>query len=78
MHFLDWRKSYDRAVQYVFLNSINLITDCELSDYSNVRLYIQPGGDAYAQQFSLGAAGKANILSFLDKMSGGRSNISTL
>ncbi|MGA8905473.1 MAG: BPL-N domain-containing protein [Candidatus Bathyarchaeia archaeon] len=66
-HFLDWWKSYDSAVKYVFLNSTNLNSDCDLSDYPNVRLYVQPGGDASYQQSSLGAAGKVNILNFLDK-----------
>lgn len=65
--FLDWWQSYDPAVKYVFLNGTNLKSDCNLSDYPNVRLYIQPGGHAYYQQSSLGAAGKANILEFLDE-----------
>lgn len=65
--FLDWWESHDATVKYVFLNATNLKSDCNLSDYPNVRLYIQPGGDAYYQQSSLGAAGKANILEFLDK-----------
>jgi hypothetical protein len=66
-HFFDWWESYDPAVKYVFLNSTNLKSDCHLSDYPNVRLYVQPGGDAYYQQLSLGVTGKSNILDFLDR-----------
>jgi hypothetical protein len=66
-HFFDWWESYDPAVKFVFLNSTNLNSDCRLSDYPNVRLYVQPGGDGYYQQLSLGVTGKSNILDFLDK-----------
>jgi len=65
--FLNWWESHDATMKYVFLNATNLKSDCALSDYPNVRLCIQPGGDAYYQQSSLGAAGKANILEFLDR-----------
>jgi hypothetical protein len=67
MNFLDWWHSYDPAVKAAFLNSTNLKSDCNLADYPNVILFIQPGGDAYGQQSSLGPSGKANILAFLDK-----------
>lgn len=67
MSFLDWWHTYDSAVKPVFLNSTNLSSDCKLSNYPNVVLYVQPGGDAYGQLSSLGASGKANILTFLDK-----------
>jgi hypothetical protein len=66
-NFFDWWHVYDPAVRPVFLNSTNLTSDCNLSNYSNVVLYVQPGGNAYDQQSALGSAGKTNILSFLDK-----------
>jgi hypothetical protein len=66
-NFLDWWHIYDSAVRPAFLNSTNLTSDCNLSNYPNVVLYIQPGGDAYDQQSALGLAGKMNILTFLDK-----------
>jgi hypothetical protein len=66
-HFFEWWESYDPAVRYVFLNSSNLRSDCDLSGYANVGLYVQPGGDAYDQQSSLGSAGRRNILNFLGK-----------
>lgn len=65
--FFDWWQSYDSTMKHVFLNSTNMKSDCHLSDYSNVKLYIQPGGDAFDQQTSLGPAGKSNILDFLSK-----------
>jgi hypothetical protein len=66
-NFFDWWHIYDPAVRVVFLNSTNLTSDCNLSNYPNVLLYVQPGGNAYDQQSALGSAGKTNILTFLDK-----------
>jgi hypothetical protein len=66
-NFFDWWHVYDSAVRPVFLNSTDLTSDCNLSNYPNVLVYVQPGGNAYDQQSALGSAGKTNILSFLDK-----------
>lgn len=65
-HFLDWWKTQDSSVNYVFLDKNDVKTDCNLANYPQVKLYIQPGGNAYYQQNALGAAGKANIAKYLD------------
>jgi len=36
----------------------------------NIKLYIQPGGDAYEQQHNLGPEGRKNILDYLDNHNG--------
>ncbi|MEK6850118.1 MAG: BPL-N domain-containing protein [Nanoarchaeota archaeon] len=64
--FLNWWRSYDSNISYVFLTSNNVKSDCNLLNYPNVKLYIQPGGNAYYQQKSLGAAGKTNILNYIN------------
>ena len=69
-HFLDWWKTHDSRVNYVFLDATDVKTDCYFANYPNVKLYIQPGGDAYYQQRSLGSAGKAKILDFMDNKNG--------
>ncbi len=65
-HFFDWWKSQDPSVNYMFLTSANIKSDCNLASYPNLKLYVQPGGDAYKQQKTLSSAGKNNILGFID------------
>jgi len=65
-HFFDWWKVQDPSVNYMFLTSSNVKSDCVLTNYPNLKLYVQPGGDAYNQQRTLGSAGKNNILGFID------------
>ena len=69
-HFLDWWKAQDLRVNYVFLDATDVKTDCNFANYPNVKLYIQPGGDAYYQQRSLGSVGKVKILDFIDIQKG--------
>jgi hypothetical protein len=38
---------------------------CDLARYPNLKLWVQPGGNAYDQQKALGPEGKANILKYL-------------
>jgi len=65
-HFLDWWKSYDSSLKYQFLTDTEIESTCDLTDYPNLKLYIQPGGNAYYQQRSLGSSGKVNIVNYLD------------
>src|SRR3989344_214666 len=69
-HFFDWWHSYDPNVKYVFLDRNDVKSDCDLSRFPNVKLYVQPGGDAYYQQNALGSQGKANILNFINSGKG--------
>jgi glutamine amidotransferase-like uncharacterized protein len=66
IHFLDWWKSQDPSINYVELDSRDVKTDCNLSSFPNLKIYIQPGGDAYYQQNKLQSAGKANIANFIN------------
>ncbi len=65
-HFFDWLASYNPGLHYVILDKNDVKTDCNLASFPNVKLYVQPGGNAYYQQNSLGNAGKQNILNYLN------------
>ncbi len=66
IHFLDWWKSSDSSIKYVILSSADLTSNCNLANYPNVKVYLQPGGDAYKQQRKLGSSGKSNIINYID------------
>jgi hypothetical protein len=67
-HFFDWWKAQDPAVDFVFLSATEAQACTNLvSTYPNLRMWVQPGGNAYDQQVALGATGKANINDFIDK-----------
>jgi Biotin-protein ligase, N terminal len=67
-HFFDWWKAQDPDVDYVFLTAAQAQACRNLkSTYPNLRMWVQPGGNAYDQQGALGATGKANINGFIDK-----------
>ena len=50
IHFLDWWKQQDASVDYAELDSYDITRDCDLDSFDNLKLYIQPGGNAYYQQ----------------------------
>lgn len=64
--FLDWWKSYNPEMNYVMLNAQDVTNNCVLSSYPNLKLYIQPGGDAYKMQKTLRQNGKDNIVNYLN------------
>eukprot|EP01035_Chromulina_nebulosa_P018093 gene18093-23742_t len=63
---LWWWKSYDSSISYIGLTASQL-QSCDLSSYPNLRVYINPGGDAYNQLSSLGTKGTANIKAFVQR-----------
>jgi glutamine amidotransferase-like uncharacterized protein len=66
-HFLDWWQTYDNSIKYVVLSANDLKSSQNvLSNYPNIRLYFQPGGNAFTQQLALGSTGKANINGYID------------
>ncbi|MBI3623067.1 hypothetical protein HY212_03230 [Candidatus Pacearchaeota archaeon] len=69
-HFLDWWKQQDPSIKYVILDSNDVKYDCNLSNYSAVKVYIQPGGNAYYQQKQLGSLGKSNINNYINSGKG--------
>ncbi|MGV8152430.1 MAG: BPL-N domain-containing protein [Candidatus Nanoarchaeia archaeon] len=64
--FMDWWKTQDPGINYVILDSNDVKTDCNLANYPNIKIYIQPGGNAYTQQNALGSSGKNNINNYID------------
>src|SRR3989344_3399266 len=65
-HFLDWWKLQDSSVKYVFLDSADVKSDCNLASYPNLKVYIQPGGNAYYQQKKLDSIGALNINNYIN------------
>ena len=61
---LWWLCDGGRACSYLALNATE-IQSCDLASYDNLRLFINPGGDAYDQLSSLKANGSANIIRFV-------------
>ena len=65
--FFDWWTTYDRNLKVQKLTARQVSHDCELTRFTNLKLYMQPGGDAYQQQLTLGSRGKNNINKYLDQ-----------
>ena len=65
IHFLEWWQEQDSGISYVELDSGDVQGGCDLTASPNLKLYIQPGGDAYLQQKRLGQDGKNTITQFL-------------
>lgn len=66
-HFMNWWETQDPSINYVLLSASNVKSDCNLANYPNVKIYIQPGGNGYYQQKVLGTLGKNNILNFINR-----------
>lgn len=66
IHFLDWWQQQDSGINYAELDSGDVQGECDLTSFPNLKLYIQPGGDAYLQQKKLGQDGKNSIVQFLN------------
>ena len=68
-HFWSWWAGANTGklnVQY--LTNDDLQRGCELASYPALRMYVQPGGNAYDQQNTgIKASGKANIVDFVGK-----------
>lgn len=64
-HFLTWWKQQDPTVDFQGLSAAQ-VSACTFQNYPELDMYIQPGGDAYQQQRSIGSTGKAKINSFIN------------
>lgn len=62
--FLWWWASYDSTIKYLPLAADDL-KNCELVSYPNLRVYINPGGDAYKQLAAMGSVGAQHIKDFV-------------
>jgi len=69
-NFWDWWQSADSRIQYKALSANHIIRQCNLLNYPNLKVYTQPGGNAYDQQLSLGSQGKQKILNYIDAKNG--------
>lgn len=63
---LWWWQQTDPNVQYIGLTSEDFV-NCDLKSFPNLKLYVNPGGDAYDQVAGLGTAGTANIKAFITR-----------
>jgi len=66
-NFFTWWAKAEPKVVYHRMTALNTEKDCDLSTYPNLKLWVQPGGDAYDQQTSMKAGGKENILKFIQR-----------
>lgn len=64
--FLWWWRQADPTVEYVALKEADF-RNCDLSSFPNLRLYVNPGGDAYMQLYNLGVEGTTNIKNFVSR-----------
>lgn len=65
-HFFAWWQAQDPDLHYQFLTAADAQACANLrTGYPNLKMWVQPGGDAYDQQSALGAAGKTNIAAFI-------------
>lgn len=63
---LWWLKSHDPSVTYQGLEDAD-VQYCDLASMTNLRIYLNPGGNAYNQLSGLGANGTANIKAFIER-----------
>jgi len=63
---LWWWKQTDQTIDYVGLTSEDFV-NCDLKSFPNLKIYINPGGDAYDQIGALGTAGTSNIRAFVTR-----------
>jgi len=66
IHFLSWWEQQDPSINYEELTDEHVTGECDLVSFSNLKIYIQPGGNAYYQQRKLGPEGRQNILNLID------------
>lgn len=65
-----WGAANPGELNFVYVDALQLQHGVDLQRIDNLKFWVQPGGDAYRQQLSLGTTGKANVLRFLHNRSG--------
>jgi hypothetical protein len=69
--FWKWWGGAESRINFVEMSSSHLKVQCgDLAEYKSLRVWVQPGGNAYDQQRTIGEKGKASILSFIDSKQG--------
>jgi glutamine amidotransferase-like uncharacterized protein len=64
--FLWWWKQTDPSIHYLGITS-NDFQVCNFTNYSNLRVYINPGGNTYDQLTAMGAVGTEAIKQFIQR-----------
>jgi glutamine amidotransferase-like uncharacterized protein len=65
-NLLAWWKVTDPSINYLALTAAD-IQICDLSSYLNLRVFIEPGGNAYNQLAGLKTTGTTNIKNFVNR-----------
>jgi len=65
---LWWWKSVDPSLEYQGLSATE-IQNCDLAQFQNLRVFLNPGGNTYNQLTSLKQSGRDNILKFIQRTS---------
>lgn len=63
---LWWWKSYEPSINYVSLSAKDF-QECDFASFANLRVYINPGGNAYDQLTAMGPAGTQNLINFVTR-----------
>eukprot|EP00047_Mylnosiga_fluctuans_P011827 m.23029 g.23029 ORF g.23029 m.23029 type:complete len:295 (-) comp3840_c0_seq1:25-909(-) len=64
--FFEWFSEPNPSLTWVELPDPQHVSrDCVFTEFPSLKLYVQPGGDAYNQSISLGPAGRDNILEYV-------------
>ena len=64
--FLWWWQAYDPSVRYLGMTAEDMQA-CDFASYPNLKVYINPGGNAYDQLTALGTKGTSNIRNFVTR-----------
>jgi glutamine amidotransferase-like uncharacterized protein len=61
-----WQQQGDARLDYLALSGRDL-QNCDLASFPNLKVYINPGGDAYSQLSDMGVEGRDHVISFVER-----------
>ena len=61
-----WQQEGDSSIDYMAVSNLDLQA-CDLASFPNLKIYINPGGDAYEQLTDMGVDGRDHIISFVKR-----------
>lgn len=65
-NFFAWWSAFDSRLKLQNLTG-SQIAACNLASYTNLRIFVHPGGNAYTSLSALGASGVANVRNFINR-----------
>jgi len=65
---LWWWSSADSSIKYQGLSALD-IQSCDLANFPNLRVFLNPGGNTYNQLSDLGDAGRSHLLDYIQRES---------